>query len=45
MVRRILRDIAADGVDVDREGLGDTSTLADPSIVDDLINSHATAAA
>ena len=45
IMRRILRKIAADGVDVDREGLGDTSTLADPSIVDDLINSHATAAA
>ncbi|KAH8091296.1 hypothetical protein JL720_6191 [Aureococcus anophagefferens] len=45
MVRRILRDIAADGVDVDREGLGDTSTLADPSIVDDMINAHATVSA
>ncbi|KAK7241881.1 acyl-CoA synthetase [Aureococcus anophagefferens] len=45
IMRRILRKIAAGGVEVDREGLGDTSTLADPSIVDDLINSHATAAA
>ncbi|KAH8045283.1 synthetase [Aureococcus anophagefferens] len=35
IMRRILRKIAADGVEVDREGLGDTSTLADPSIVDD----------
>ena len=45
IMRRILRKIAADGVEVDREGLGDTSTLADPGVVDDLIKSHATASA
>ena len=45
MVRRILREIAPDDVDVDRGGLGDTSTLADPSILDDLINARATASA
>lgn len=33
IMRRILRKIAANEVD----GLGDTSTLADPSVVDDLI--------
>jgi acetyl-CoA synthetase len=32
-MRRILRKIAADELD----NLGDTSTLADPSVVDDLI--------
>ena len=42
-MRRILRKIAADGEEVDRAGLGDTSTLADPGIVEDLISSHAAA--
>ncbi len=39
IMRRILRKIAAEGADV--SGLGDTSTLADPGIVDELIASHA----
>ena len=34
IMRRILRKIAANEVD----GLGDTSTLADPSVVDNLID-------
>ena len=38
IMRRILRKIAAEGADV--SGLGDTSTLADPGIVDELIASH-----
>jgi acetyl-CoA synthetase len=33
-MRRILRKIAANEID----GLGDTSTLADPSVVDNLID-------
>jgi acetyl-CoA synthetase len=33
IMRRILRKIAAN----ETEGMGDTSTLADPSVVDDLI--------
>jgi len=37
IMRRILRKIAADEVDE----LGDTSTLADPSVVDDLIDNRA----
>jgi acetyl-CoA synthetase len=36
IMRRILRKIAANEYDQ----LGDTSTLADPSVVDDLINSR-----
>ncbi|WP_043528118.1 acetate--CoA ligase [Litchfieldella xinjiangensis] len=36
IMRRILRKIAANEVD----GLGDTSTLADPSVVDDLISNR-----
>ena len=36
IMRRILRKIAED----DYSNLGDTSTLADPSVVDDLINSR-----
>ena len=39
IMRRILRKIAAEGAEV--SGLGDTSTLADPGIVDELIASHA----
>ncbi len=39
IMRRILRKIAAN----ETEGMGDTSTLADPSVVDDLINSRPTA--
>ncbi len=38
IMRRILRKIAADEID----SLGDTSTLADPSIVDALIKDHET---
>ncbi|EWG98295.1 acetate--CoA ligase [Halomonas sp. BC04] len=37
IMRRILRKIAANETD----GLGDTSTLADPSVVDDLIENRA----
>ncbi|MCM2971870.1 acetate--CoA ligase [Larsenimonas suaedae] len=37
IMRRILRKIAANELD----GLGDTSTLADPSVVDDLIDHRA----
>ena len=37
IMRRILRKIAANEID----SLGDTSTLADPSVVDDLINNRA----
>jgi acetyl-CoA synthetase len=36
IMRRILRKIAED----DFDALGDTSTLADPSVVDDLINNR-----
>jgi len=36
IMRRILRKIAANDLD----NLGDTSTLADPSVVDDLIKSR-----
>jgi acetyl-CoA synthetase len=38
IMRRILRKIAEAGPDgVDRAGLGDTSTLADPAVVDSLV--------
>jgi acetyl-CoA synthetase len=37
IMRRILRKIAAD----DLENLGDTTTLADPAVVDDLVNNRA----
>ncbi|WP_077530346.1 acetate--CoA ligase [Vreelandella utahensis] len=40
IMRRILRKIAADEFD----SLGDTSTLADPNVVDDLIEGHRVAA-
>jgi acetyl-CoA synthetase len=36
IMRRILRKIAADDV----SNLGDTSTLADPSVVDDLLKNR-----
>jgi acetyl-CoA synthetase len=36
IMRRILRKIAAN----DYTDLGDTSTLADPAVVDDLVNSR-----
>ena len=36
IMRRILRKIATDEIDT----LGDTSTLADPAVVDDLIDEH-----
>ncbi len=35
-MRRILRKVAANEID----SLGDTSTLADPGVVDDLINNR-----
>jgi acetyl-CoA synthetase len=35
-MRRILRKIAED----DYKALGDTSTLADPAVVDDLVNNR-----
>ena len=35
-MRRILRKIAAN----EHDQLGDTSTLADPSVVDDLVNNR-----
>ena len=38
IMRRILRKIAANEID----GLGDTSTLADPAVVDDLVANRAT---
>ena len=37
IMRRILRKIAANELD----SLGDTSTLADPAVVDDLIDNRA----
>jgi acetyl-CoA synthetase len=37
IMRRILRKIAADDLD----NLGDTSTLADPAVVDDLVSNRA----
>ncbi len=37
IMRRILRKVAADELD----NLGDTSTLADPSVVEDIIKNHA----
>jgi len=41
IMRRILRKIAEMGKEVNAsEDLGDTSTLADPSVVDDLVASH-----
>jgi len=36
IMRRILRKISVNEIDQ----LGDTSTLADPSVVDDLIDNH-----
>jgi acetyl-CoA synthetase len=36
-MRRILRKIAAD----EHENLGDTSTLAEPGVVDDLVENRA----
>ena len=41
IMRRILRKVASLGAAVEPSDLGDTSTLADPSVVDDLIASHA----
>merc|ERR1712187_708503 len=41
IMRRILREIAEKGKAVDAANdLGDTSTLADPTVVDELIASH-----
>ena len=42
IMRRILRKVATLGADVTPGDLGDTSTLADPGVVDDLIATHAT---
>jgi len=39
IMRRILRKIADQGKGIDKEELGDTSTLADPAVVDELIAS------
>jgi len=36
IMRRILKKVAADDVD----NLGDTSTLADPSVVDDIVKNR-----
>jgi len=41
IMRRILRKVASLGAEVTPSDLGDTSTLADPGVVDDLIASHA----
>mmetsp|Transcript_37029 Transcript_37029/g.147756 ORF Transcript_37029/g.147756 Transcript_37029/m.147756 type:complete len:738 (-) Transcript_37029:2234-4447(-) len=41
IMRRILRKIANEGSKVDKAGLGDVSTLADASVVDALIETHA----
>lgn len=37
IMRRILRKIAEQGTSIDQAELGDTSTLADPAVVDELI--------
>jgi acetyl-CoA synthetase len=42
IMRRILRKVATLGADVTAADLGDTSTLADPGVVDDLIATHET---
>jgi len=42
IMRRILRKVAAQGKEVNVGELGDTSTLADPSVVDNLIETHGT---
>ena len=39
-MRRILRKIATLGAAVSPEDLGDTSTLAEPGVVGDLIATH-----
>ena len=44
IMRRILRKVAGLGGAVTPADLGDTSTLADPGVVDDLIASHASVA-
>lgn len=40
VMRRILRKVAAAGKDVKPEELGDTTTLAEPEVVQELIASH-----
>lgn len=45
IMRRILRKVAAKGRDVDKREFGDTSTLVDPSVVEELIRTHHDAAA
>ena len=40
IMRRILRKIAAAGKEIDRAELGDISTLADTSVVDQLIDTY-----
>ena len=42
IMRRILRKIAQDGKGIDIQSLGDISTLADPSVVEQLIQSYGT---
>jgi acetyl-CoA synthetase len=37
-MRRILKKVAAN--DVSKESLGDISTLADPSVVEDIVNNR-----
>lgn len=39
-MRRILRKVAAAGKDVKPEELGDTTTLAEPEVVQELIANH-----
>jgi len=41
IMRRILRKVATLGKDVTPADLGDTSTLAEPDVVNDLIATHA----
>ena len=40
MRHSILRKIAASGKEITDDELGDTSTLADPAVVDQLIDSY-----
>lgn len=40
VMRRILRKVAAAGKDVKPEELGDTTTLAEPEVVQELIANH-----
>ncbi|CAN8064409.1 unnamed protein product [Agarophyton chilense] len=40
IMRRLLRKIAVHGLDTDKEDLGDTSTLTDPSVIDLLLSTY-----